>query len=77
MHIIIAGEGRLPYFLAKSFLGKGYRVTVILPDAKEADELARQVKATVLQGNASDPGVLGSADAYYCDLLIAVTAREA
>jgi trk system potassium uptake protein TrkA len=76
MHIIIAGDGRLPYFLAKSFTSKGYRVTVIVSDIREAEDLAKRVKATILLGNASDPEVLRSADAYYCDLLIAVTAKD-
>jgi trk system potassium uptake protein TrkA len=73
MHIIIAGEGRLPYFLAKSFISKGYRVTVITNNHLEAEDLARHTNATILTGNASEPEILRRADAYYCDLLVAVT----
>lgn len=73
MHIIITGEGKLPYFLSRRFLAKGYRVTVIVNKADEGEELARRTRADVIVGNASDPEVLRSADAYYCDLLIAVT----
>jgi trk system potassium uptake protein len=72
MHIIIAGEGKLPYFLAKSFLSKGYRTTVITKDAGTAEDLARRSKATIIVGDASEPEVLRSADAYYCDLLVTV-----
>jgi trk system potassium uptake protein TrkA len=73
MHIIIAGEGRLPYFLVKSFIAKGYRVTAIISNLSEAEDLARRTKATIIIGNASDPEVLRKGDAYYCDLLVAVT----
>jgi len=76
MHIIIAGSGRLPYFLAKRFLAKSYRVTVITNLEQEAEELARKTKATIIVGDASEPAVLRSADAYYCDLLVAVTPRD-
>lgn len=76
MHIIIAGSGKLPYFLAKRFLAKSYRVTVITKLDLEAEELARKSKATIIVGDASEPGVLRSADAYYCDLLVAVTPRD-
>jgi len=76
MHIIIAGEGRLPYFLSKSFISKGYRVTVITTKSDEAEDLARRTKATIIVGDASEPDILRDADAYYCDLLVAVTPRD-
>ncbi len=76
MHIIIAGEGRLPYFLAKSFLSKGYRVTVITSDPIEAEDMSRRTNATIITGDASRPETLRDADAYYCDLIIAVTTRD-
>ncbi len=76
MHIIITGEGRLPYFLTKSFVSKGYRVTVIATKTDEAEDLARRTKATIIIGDASEPDVLRNADAYYCDLLVAVTPRD-
>lgn len=76
MHIIIAGEDRLSYFLSKSFLSKGYRVTHIVADAMEAEDLARRTKAMIIVGNATNPEILRNADAYYCDLLVAVTPRD-
>jgi trk system potassium uptake protein len=76
MHIIIAGSGKLPYFLAKRFLVKSYRVTVITNLEQEAEELARKSKATIIVGDASEPATLRNADAYYCDLLVAVTPRD-
>lgn len=76
MHIIIAGEGRTPAFLANSFLSKGYRVTIVLADPAEAEMLAGTTKAIVICGDATDPEILRKADAYYCDLLVAVTDRD-
>lgn len=76
MHIIIAGESKLSYFLTKNFSSKGYRVSIIMPDAKEAEYLARNTKAEVIIGDATDPENLRNADAYYCDLLVAVTPRD-
>lgn len=76
MHIIIVGEDKLSYFLTKSFISKGYRVTQIVYDEAKADKLARNTKADIINGNATNPEILRSADAYYCDLLIAVTPRD-
>lgn len=76
MHIIIAGESKLTYFLTKNFISKGYRVSIVMPNAQEAEYLARYTKADVILGDATEPENLRSADAYFCDLLVAVTPRD-
>jgi trk system potassium uptake protein TrkA len=76
MHIIIAGESKLTYFLAKNFISKGYRVSIVMPDAKEAEYLARYTKAEVFVGDATEPEILRFADAYFCDLLVALTPSD-
>jgi trk system potassium uptake protein TrkA len=51
-------------------------VTVITNKSDEAEDMARRTKATIIIGDASEPDVLRDADAYYCDLLVAVTPRD-
>jgi trk system potassium uptake protein TrkA len=58
MNTLIIGGGKIVYFLAKAFLSKGYNVTIINRRKEECSWLARQLKATVVLGNATDPQVL-------------------
>lgn len=76
MRVIVVGGGKLALFLARDFAGKGYHVTIVNPDGAEATALARRLKATVLQGDGSDPSVLDEAGARRADAVIALTAND-
>jgi trk system potassium uptake protein TrkA len=58
MRVIFVGEGKILYFLARQFASKGHTVTIVNSDQGEAGALSRRIKATVMQGDGSDPGVL-------------------
>jgi trk system potassium uptake protein TrkA len=76
MRIILIGGGETIetiYFLTKLFTGRGYRVTIVNPHPSEAQLLSRQVKATVLLGDGSDPGVLEEAGARRADVVLSLT----
>jgi trk system potassium uptake protein TrkA len=76
MRIILIGGGETIetiYFLSKLFTGRGYRVTIVNPHPSEAQLLSRQVKATVLLGDGSDPGVLEEAGARRADVVLSLT----
>jgi trk system potassium uptake protein TrkA len=76
MHTLIVGGGKLVYFLSRSFLSKGYEVTVINRDKEECTWLARQSKATVVFGDGSDPRILTEAGAAGADAVLAVTPND-
>jgi trk system potassium uptake protein TrkA len=76
MRIILIGGGETIetiYFLTKLFTRRGYRVTIVNPHPSEAQLLSRQVKATVLLGDGSDPGVLEEAGARRADVVLSLT----
>jgi len=73
LRVLIAGGGEVVFFLAKSFLSKGYQVSVINRNAKECEQLARSLKALVINGDSSDPRILEDARAREADMLAAVT----
>jgi len=74
--IILVGGGKLVYFLTRLFVSKGYAVTIINNEREEAEELARQAKATVVCGDGSDPRVLQEAEASTAAVVLAVTPHD-
>ncbi len=76
MKVIIIGQGKLVYFLAKQFISKGYYLTIINQDMAEATALSRQLKATVMVGDGSNPLVLKEAGAYRADVLLSLTSQD-
>ena len=76
MHNLIVGGGKLVYFLCGSFLSKGHQVTIVNRSKEECRWLARQVKATVVFGDGSDPQILREAGASTADVLLAVTPND-
>ncbi|OHB75488.1 MAG: potassium transporter TrkA [Planctomycetes bacterium RBG_16_55_9] len=76
MNTLIIGGGKVVYFLAKAFLSKGYSVTIINRKRDECSRLARQLKATVVFGNATDPQMLREARVSSMDAVLAVTPND-
>ena len=75
MRLILVGGGETIetiYFLARYFAGQGHHVTIVNPNPDEARTLARRVKATIIAGDGSDPGILAEAGARQADLLLAL-----
>jgi trk system potassium uptake protein TrkA len=76
MKVILIGQGKLVYFLSKQFISKGYHLTIINQDLAEATIFSRQLKATVIVGDGSNPLVLKEAEAYQADVLLSLTAQD-
>ncbi|MFA6234934.1 MAG: TrkA family potassium uptake protein [Bacteroidota bacterium] len=76
LHILIAGSGTMLPHLTRHFHSQGHRVSLVVPDAREADELSRTLKASVYIGDATDPEVLAEIWTTSVDLVIALTPRD-
>jgi trk system potassium uptake protein len=76
MNVLLAGKGKLVYFLCRAFLSKGHKVTIINDDRDECTWLARNVKATVVYGSWSDPRILDEAEGKTSDALVAITPND-
>ncbi|MEA3476499.1 MAG: NAD-binding protein [Candidatus Cloacimonadota bacterium] len=76
MNILIVGGGKVVYFLCRTFLSKGYKVTVINRDQDECTWLARRLKVTVVYGDGSDSQILEEAGADAADAVLAVTPND-
>jgi trk system potassium uptake protein TrkA len=73
MKIIIVGGGMKVHFLAKSFIAKGYDITIINEDIEYCKKLSRNHQANVVNGDGSLPEILEDAGIEYTDAVIAVT----
>ena len=76
MKIIVVGGGKVAYFLARSFLSKGHSVVLVNREATECRQLARHLKATIIQGDGSYPKILDDAGAHEADAVLAITPSD-
>lgn len=76
MNVLVVGGGKVIYFLCRTFISKGYKVTVINRDKDECIRLARRLKITVVYGDGSDPQILEEAGADTTDAVLAVTPND-
>ena len=57
--VMIAGGGKIAYYLAKELIDKGIDVKIVEQNKERCDELSEQIpKATIIQGDATDQEVL-------------------
>ncbi|HSR32027.1 MAG TPA: TrkA family potassium uptake protein [Anaerolineae bacterium] len=76
MNLTLIGGGETIetiYYLARLFSLRGHKVTIVNPHPAEAQMLSRQVKATVILGDGSDPAVLEEAGARQADIVLSLT----
>jgi trk system potassium uptake protein TrkA len=76
MKVLIVGGGKMLYFLCRSFTAKGYQVIIINRNQEECIQLARQLSATVVCGEGSDPKMLKEAGAMGADVVLAITPND-
>ncbi|MBB6218135.1 trk system potassium uptake protein TrkA [Anaerosolibacter carboniphilus] len=76
MNIVIVGGGKRMHFLTKSFVSKGYSVTIVNHDADYCKKLARMHQANIVHGDGTKPYILEDAGAAYADIVIAMTTED-
>ncbi|SKC69298.1 potassium channel family protein [Maledivibacter halophilus] len=76
MNIIIVGGGKEVHFLAKSFISKGYNVTIVNNDEEYCKKLARMHRADIVYGDGTKPYILEDAGVAYSDMVIALTPKD-
>lgn len=76
MKVLIVGGGKTLYFLCRNFTAKGYEVVIVNRDQTECVQLARQLSATVVCGDGSDPRILKEAGAMGADAVLAITPND-
>ena len=76
MYILIVGAGKVGYFLAKRLCQGRHTVSIIDKDHQTCEEIAKELKALVINGDACDPKILEEAGIMRADVLAAVTGDD-
>lgn len=76
MNIVIAGGGKLGYYLAKTLISYRHKVLIIEPEKRLCIKLANELNIPVHQGDGTDIEDLYAANIKNTDIFIAVTGRD-
>lgn len=76
MNVLIAGSGKTLFFLCRAFTAKGHAVTLVNTNRDECEQLAHELPALVIHGDASEADVLKEAGAMRADVVLAITPKD-
>lgn len=76
MYIIVAGGGKIGYYLTKTLVTEGYEVLLIEKNPDKVEIFQERFGAVVVAGDAAEAGTLASAGAARADVVIAVTGED-
>ena len=77
MNILVIGSDLQTQLLIKSLLHAKHHVTLISKNMSFCTLIANQTNQSAVLGDASQPEILASAGADHCDLLIAMSEKDA
>jgi trk system potassium uptake protein TrkA len=76
MYAIVAGGGKVGFFLARELIEQGHEVLIIENNGERAEFIANELGNVVLRGNADEASTLAEAGAERADVIIAVTGED-
>ena len=76
MYIVIAGGGKVGFYLAQELLEGGHEVLVIEESAERVSQLADELPDAIMQGDACEVSTLDKAGVSRADLVAAVTGDD-
>lgn len=76
MKVVIIGGEKIAYYLARSLISKGYKVMIINKDPDFCQELAKKLKAIVINGDGSRKYILEEAELMKNDIIVILTPRD-
>lgn len=76
MYIIVAGGGKVGYYITKTLVTEGYEVLLIEKNLQKVEIFQERFGAVVIAGDAAEAGTLAAAGAARADVVIAVTGED-
>ena len=76
MHVIVVGGGRMGRTLSELLINEGHDVVIVEKDPQKCEKLARELNATVINGDAAEMKTLEEAGIEKADIVAAVTSKE-
>jgi trk system potassium uptake protein TrkA len=76
VYVIVAGGGKVGFYLARELVAQGHEILVIEKNGARVEAIANDLGNVVLKGNADEASVLGEAGANRADVVCAVTGDD-
>ncbi len=76
MYIIVAGGGKVGYYLARELIEEGHEVLVIEKDVSKSERMAEELGDIVIVGDACEATTMEAAGFGRADMVIAVTGDD-
>lgn len=76
MYVVVAGGGKVGFYLAKSLLNEAHEVLIIERDRRQAETISEELGGVVLRGDAAEASTLGEAGVNRADVVVAVTGED-
>src|SRR5512143_2560301 len=76
MYIVVAGGGKVGFYLAKALVNEGHEVLVIERDRRKCEVIAEDLGSVVMRGDAAEAATLGEAGVNRADVVVAVTGDD-
>src|SRR5919201_1913242 len=76
MYAIIAGGGKVGFFLGRELIEQGHEILIVENTSDRAEFIANELGNVVLRGNADEASSLAEAGAERADVVIAVTGDD-
>jgi trk system potassium uptake protein TrkA len=76
VYAIVAGGGKVGFFLGRELIEQGHEVLIIENNAERAEFIANELGNVVLRGNADEASTLAEAGAERADVVVAVTGDD-
>ena len=76
VYVIVAGGGKVGYFLARALLNEGHEVLIVERDKRRADSIAEDLGSVVLRGDACEASTQADAGASRADVVVAYRRRR-
>ncbi len=76
MYIVVAGGGKVGFYLAKALVNEGHEVLVIEKDRRKCEVIAEDLGSVVMRGDAAEAAILSEAGVNRADVVVAVTGDD-
>ncbi len=76
MYVVVAGGGKVGFYLTKTLINEGHEVLVIERDRRKSDSINEELGSVVLRGDACEASILSEAGVNRADVVVAVTGDD-
>jgi len=76
MYVIVAGGGKVGFYLTQHLLAEGHEVLLVERNAARASEINEILGAVAITGDGAEAGTLAAAGAPRADVVVAVTGED-